>query len=194
MKSPAKRRPSGCAASEFVYDPFGYPRDTLRYCSLCKAKLATVHVDGRPRKVCRACGFIFYQNPVPVVGCLVIDRRRRILLVKRGIEPAKGAWSLPCGFIEMGETPEAAARRELYEETGVRGRVRSLHGVYVEPSYRYRTLFILLYRIEPLTVRVRAGDDAEDVGFFPLERMPRLGLKTHRNILKDYLKQSRGNV
>ncbi|MBI4178496.1 NUDIX hydrolase [bacterium] len=173
--------------SKFKYDPYGFPRDTLKFCSLCRTPLSTVSLEGRRRKVCRGCGFIYYKNPVPVAACLVIDRKK-ILLVKRGVEPAKGAWSLPCGFIELGETPPEAALRELSEETGVRGKISRLLGIYYEPSHRYTSLFVAAYFIRPLTRRVTAGDDAEDVGFFPLTRMPRLGLATHRRILRDYAK------
>lgn len=175
---------------KFVYDPFGFPRDTLIYCSICRTKLSLVFVDGRRRKACRGCGFIYYLNPVPVAGCLVINHRKQILLVKRGIEPAKGEWSLPCGFIELGETPEFAARRELLEETGVRGRIICLHGIYTEQSYRYKFLQISVYRMKPVSGRPVAGDDAEEVGYFQLDDMPRLGLATHRRVLKDYFRMS----
>lgn len=184
MRSIGKRPPI------FVYDPFKYPRDTLKYCSLCRTKLTTAVLDGRRRKVCAGCGFIYYRNPVPVAGCLVIDAKDRILLVKRGVEPAKGAWSLPCGFIELGETAPAAARRELYEETGVRGKIVGLHGIYYEPSHRYTSLLVSIYQFRPTTHKPRAGDDAEAVGFFPLSRMPRLGLATHRRILRDYRRRA----
>ncbi len=170
----------------FVYNPYGFPRDTLIFCSLCRTKLSTVRVDGLRRKVCRGCGYIYYQNPVPVAGCLVIDSRHRIVLVKRGVEPAKGTWSLPCGFIELGETPADAACRELYEETGLRGKIMSVHGVYYEPSYRYKSLLVAVFRMKPMTRTLKAGDDAEDVAYFPLDRMPRLGLATHRRVMRDY--------
>lgn len=176
---------------KFIYDPYRYPRDTLIFCSLCRTKLTSAVVDGLRRKVCRGCGYIYYRNPVPVAGCLVIDVKNRILLVKRGVEPAKGAWSLPCGFIELGETPAAAARRELYEETGVRGRIVGVHGIYYEPSFRYASLLVAVYRIRPTTSNPRPGDDAEDVGFFPLDRMPRLGLSTHRRVLRDYRRMAK---
>jgi len=170
----------------YSYDPYRYPSDPLRYCTLCRGKLSMAAVDGRRRKVCGGCEYVYYRNPVPVAACLVIDRRDRILLVKRGVEPAKGAWSLPCGFMELGETPSAAALRELYEETGVRGRVVGVHGVYYEASHRYDTLVVAAFRITPMTQGVKAGDDAEDVAYFPLDRMPRLGLATHRRVLGDY--------
>ncbi len=177
--------------AKFVYDPFRYPRDTLKFCSLCRTKLLTVRVDGRGRKVCPGCGFIYYRNPVPVVGCLVIDDRNRILLIKRGVEPAKGAWSLPCGFMELGETPSAAALRELREETGVRGKILGVHGIYFEPSFRYHSLLVSVYRIDPLTRRIAPGDDAEDVAYFSFPRMPRLGLATHRKIVRDFLRKGK---
>jgi ADP-ribose pyrophosphatase YjhB (NUDIX family) len=71
--------------------------------------------DNRERAVCRSCGHIAYENPKIVVGS-VVAHRDRVLLCRRAIEPRRGYWTLPAGYLEMGETPEAGAIREALEE------------------------------------------------------------------------------
>ena len=91
----------------------------MHYCSQCGEKVIhTVPVhDDRPRHVCPSCGAIHYQNPKLVVGCIPIWEER-ILICRRDIEPRKGFWTLPAGFLEIGETAAEGARRETFEETG----------------------------------------------------------------------------
>ena len=71
--------------------------------------------DDKERRVCQRCEFIDYQNPKIVAGS-VVTKGEQILLCKRDIEPRKGFWTLPAGFMELGETVEDAARREAQEE------------------------------------------------------------------------------
>ena len=98
---------------------------------------------GRPRATCPACGFIHYRNPVPAAG-VILPGRDGVLMVKRKFEPAAGAWCLPAGFMEYGETPERCAVRELREETGIAARITGLFGVYAGfDDPRVRTVLIL---------------------------------------------------
>jgi len=85
--------------------------------------------DGQ-RMTCAACGYVAYANPVPSVCAIVTDGRGRVLLARRAEEPARGAWDLPGGFVEEGEAPLEALRRELREETGLEVEVGSLVGVW----------------------------------------------------------------
>jgi ADP-ribose pyrophosphatase YjhB (NUDIX family) len=89
----------------------------MNFCSLC-GQPVTVRVpegDHRPRHVCTACGHVHYQNPKIVAGC-VPEHEGRILLCRRAIEPRRGYWTIPAGFMENGETTQEAARRESVEE------------------------------------------------------------------------------
>jgi len=89
----------------------------MKYCSHCGHEV--VHIvppgDNVPRFVCPACGAVHYQNPKLVVGC-VAEWQGLILLCRRAIEPRKGFWTLPAGFMENGETTQHAALRETAEE------------------------------------------------------------------------------
>jgi len=89
----------------------------MRFCSHCGHSISrlTPPGDHLPRFVCTACGTIHYQNPKLVTGC-VAEWQGRILICKRAIEPRLGFWTLPAGFMENGETTQAAAARETAEE------------------------------------------------------------------------------
>ena len=92
-----------------------------RYCSVCGAPTTSTIPEGdnRHRQVCSECGFIHYENPRLVVGC-VAEFDGRILMCRRAIEPRLGYWTLPAGFMENGETTAEAAMRETDEEAGAR--------------------------------------------------------------------------
>jgi len=89
----------------------------MKFCTQCAAplQLRVPEGDHRPRHVCEACGSIHYQNPKLVVGC-VPEHEGRILLCRRAIEPRRGYWTVPAGFMENGETLQQAAARESQEE------------------------------------------------------------------------------
>ena len=89
--------------------------------------------DGNERPVCTQCGFVFFASPNLAVGCLVIDGGR-VLLLKRGNEPAMGRWTFPGGFVEFGERAIEAAVRETSEEVGLHAIVDGLLGVYTDTS------------------------------------------------------------
>ena len=93
----------------------------MNFCSQCgnPVTLTVPADDDRPRHVCPSCGTIHYMNPKLVVGCIP-EWEGRILMCRRDIEPRKGYWTLPAGFLENGETAAAGARRETLEETGAK--------------------------------------------------------------------------
>lgn len=86
--------------------------------------------DDRERSVCTRCGFIDYRNPRIVVGSVATDENGRILLCQRAIEPRKGFWTLPAGYLETGESAEEGARREAREEAGAKLDIDRLLAVY----------------------------------------------------------------
>ena len=99
----------------------------MKFCTHCGSAvvLRTPPGDHLARHVCDACGSIHYQNPRLVVGC-VPEHEGRILLCKRAIEPRRGYWTVPAGFMENGETLQQAAARESYEEALARVEIGSL--------------------------------------------------------------------
>ncbi len=141
-------------------------------------------VGDRPRDVCSSCCTVFYQNPLPAAGALVLDQLRRVLLVKRKFPPGEGMWCLPIGFAETGETIVEAALRELHEETGVTGRVVRL--IDAESSYGpfYGDVLVVTFEVEKLLGMERPGDDAEEVDYFPLDRLPPLAFAHNEKAIR----------
>src|SRR5262245_11249096 len=111
--------------------------------------------DNRERLVCRDCGFIQYENPKVVVGsvCLWDDR---ILLCRRAIEPSRGLWTLPAGYLEVHETPVDGARREAWEEARAELEIEALLAVYSIPRI---SQVQLIYRARLLSPAVAAGPE-----------------------------------
>ena len=108
---------------------------TLRFCPLCGSRLARAPVppDQREQAVCGACGFVFYLNPKVVAGTIP-EQDGRILVTRRSIDPGRGLWTFPGGFVDFGETVSDAALRETLEETGLRVELTGLPNVYSYPA------------------------------------------------------------
>ncbi len=107
----------------------------MGFCPRCGGVLAERLVAGetRERLVCERCSYIFYFNPKLVASCIpVLDGR--VILGRRAIEPQLGSWTYPSGFVELGETVEAAAQRETQEEVNVEVAIQSLLNVYSRPQ------------------------------------------------------------
>jgi ADP-ribose pyrophosphatase YjhB (NUDIX family) len=92
-----------------------------------------VEVEVRRRLQCESCGFIHYMNPRVVVG-IIVEHGGRVLLQQRAIDPRRGFWTFPGGFLEFGEMPEDGAHRETKEEVGLDVTIEALHGVYARPN------------------------------------------------------------
>jgi ADP-ribose pyrophosphatase YjhB (NUDIX family) len=121
--------------------------------------------DTRERKVCPECGFIDYENPKVVVGS-VVTKGDRILLCRRAIEPRKGYWTLPAGYLELHESTEDGARREAQEEASATIEIDGILAVYTIPRisqvqliYRARLVSDVAPGVESLEVRLFAWDE-----------------------------------
>jgi 8-oxo-dGTP diphosphatase len=155
-----------------------------KFCAQCGQPVVPRVVEGRSRVVCSACAHVFYENPLPVAAAVVLNEQRQVLLVQRKREPHQRQWCLPMGFAEMGETIEAAALRELREETGVDGAVlRLLDADSVENSY-YGDLLIVSFEIRKAGGAEKPGDDAADVRYFPIGQCPPLAFASNAKALR----------
>jgi len=110
----------------------------------------------------------------------------RVLLVKRSVEPKKGYWCLPGGFMELGEAPEQAALRELKEETGISGKVEMLLGVCSSNSSQYHTVLMVGYLVKQYSGTLKAGDDASDAAYFHYDGLPEIAFESHRRFIRIY--------
>lgn len=138
------------------------------YCPFCAHELEAGIIDNKERQFCPQCNFIHYENPLPTTVCIG-ELEGNVLLIKRGIEPLKGKWTLPSGFVELGETPEAGCLRELKEETGMTGDIANLIGVYHANSRVYGDIISTIYHVKLNPGQPVAGDDADDVKLVPIE-------------------------
>ena len=167
--------------------------DDLQYCPRCGAPLIVrlLPTEDRPRLVCDR-GHILYVNPKLVVG-VIPERRGRILLLRRAIEPRYGAWTFPGGFVEIDESVEEAAAREAYEETGVHVRVLALVGVYSKPGPHGPGIVSIVYHGRVAAGRVSPGREALEARWFDPQHIPwdELAYETTRWALSDWL-ESRG--
>jgi ADP-ribose pyrophosphatase YjhB (NUDIX family) len=141
--------------------------------------------EGRDRQVCSECGYIFYQNPAPAVGVIVVEEGK-VLLVQRKFEPRKGGWTLPAGFVEYEEHVEDCAVRELKEETNLDVELTGLFGAYSAMDDPRVRVVLLLYTGRRTGGDLRAGDDAVDARFFSIDQLPEpIAFKAHVQALAD---------
>jgi len=124
--------------------------------------------DTRERRVCDDCGFIVYDNPKVVVGS-VVTLDDRILLCRRAIEPRRGYWTLPAGYLELHESTAAGAEREAYEEARARIVIEGLLAVYDIPRI---SQVQVIYRARLADPSVEAGPESLEVQLFRWEEIP----------------------
>ncbi len=161
----------------------------ILFCAKCGSP--THHLipagDARPRDVCTstACGEIHYENPRIVTGTLPLWQGK-ILLCKRAIEPRRGYWTLPAGFMELAETVEQGAVRETQEEAGAEITVRGLLSVLDVPHASQVHMFYLADLVDG---SFSAGEESLEVALFDAKDIPwaELAFKTVVLTLKHYL-------
>ena len=156
------------------------------FCPSCGSPLTVKFLEGRTRKYCAGCRKPVYENPVPATCVVVPDKAGRILLVKRNVAPKFGQWCLPGGFMELDETPEQCALRELEEETGLTGRIHLLLGATVSPNRQYGTVLMLGYLVSPVDGAIKPGDDVSEAVYFQYDCLPDIAFKSHRRFFRIY--------
>lgn len=140
----------------------------MKFCSQCGQTIIfqIPANDSRERHVCLSCGVIHYDNPKNVVGTIPIWQDK-ILLCRRAIEPRSGYWTLPAGFMEIGESPEQGAARETVEEAGVYAKTGELFSMVTSPAGHQVHLFYLAampspeYDIGPETLEAQLFSENE---------------------------------
>jgi ADP-ribose pyrophosphatase YjhB (NUDIX family) len=143
----------------------------MKFCSCCGSpnlKRTLPLGDIGIRHACAECGTVHYQNPNIVAGCIA-TWEDRVLLCRRAIDPFRGLWTIPAGYLELGETVEEAARREALEEAGATVGTLTLTALYNLPMFGE---VYLVYRGALATPDCRAGDETLDVELFAPDEIP----------------------
>jgi ADP-ribose pyrophosphatase YjhB (NUDIX family) len=147
-----------------------HPHNFSRYCMHCGQRLTSAMPEGdtQRRLVCLDCGFVHYINPRPVAGTVPVRADGHILLTRRDIEPRRGSWVFPGGFMDVGETAEQAAARETLEEAHLEVTNLLLLGVYtrVEPG-----VVVVVYTAEPVG-EAEAGHETSEIRWFHPAEIP----------------------
>ncbi|MEE9554644.1 MAG: NUDIX hydrolase [candidate division Zixibacteria bacterium] len=175
-----------------VNEEYGYleARD-YEFCPWCGEALVEKQLDGRQRRTCPKCGFIWYKNPVPAAGA-IIHNDHGLILVKRKFPPSEGDWCLPAGFQEYNESPMECCIREVKEETGLDIKIDGLFWNY-KAGDDPRTMVVLILYLASITGgEKKPGDDAIEVEYFGMDNIPsNIAFTAHRKALsqfKSYLK------
>lgn len=140
--------------------------------------------DTRERLICGDCGFIQYDNPKIVVGAVVLWGER-ILMCKRAIEPAYGRWTIPAGYMELGESPEEGAAREAFEEACAKIEIGALIGVYSVPRIGQVQM---IYRATLIDGEFAAGTESLETKLCTWDEIPwdEIAFPTVRLALDDW--------
>lgn len=167
-----------------------FPHDERPYsfCPLCGGdlELRTLKTTEPDRLVCRRCGFVFYQDPKVAVGTIITDEERRIVLVRRAIEPGYGRWVFPGGYVDRGELVTAAAVREAREEAGLDIRIERLLNVY---SYPGRGPVIIVYAATITGGCLACDDEGLEIRMFTPDEIPwdELAFRSTLDALREFL-------
>lgn len=142
----------------------------MNFCSACGTALEhrIPPGDDRLRFVCPSCHTVHYQNPRVVTGCLA-SWNDSVLLCRRAIEPRSGYWTLPAGFLELGETSVEGAVRETWEEARARVEVLGLYSVFNLPHVNQ---VYLMFRARLRDLDFHPGPESEEVALFEQDEVP----------------------
>jgi len=159
-----------------------------QHCPVCGGKLVDKDLDGRTRLVCSECEFVFYQNPAPAAGTIIIENNE-ILWVKRKFDPRKGGWTFPAGFLEYDEHIEECAVRETFEETGLHVKLDRLFNAYMAMDDPRTQVVLVLYLANRTGGVLTPGDDAIEAKFFPIDAPPEnIAFRAHELALAEVRK------
>jgi ADP-ribose pyrophosphatase YjhB (NUDIX family) len=169
--------------------------ESLNFCSRCGAPLVFGAIDGedRDRLQCGACGHIAYVNPRLVVTTFPITDAGEIVLIRRGIEPGKGRWAQPGGFLEVDETVHEAAIRETREETGLLVEPGAIIGLYTRLE---ASVVTIAYEARIVGGTAAPTPEASEIVAYAPEEIPWAGIafKTTMFALRDWLAMRRPDI
>jgi 8-oxo-dGTP diphosphatase len=172
-------------------DPLHHHHDAeYRFCPVCGGALEarTLRPGDPDRLVCTRCSFVFYLDPKVAVGTIITDAERRVVLVRRAIDPGYGKWVFPGGYVDRGEPVQVAAVREAREETGLDVRLERLVNIY---SYPGRAPIIIVYEASLTGGELACDEEGLEAAFFPPDAIPwdQLAFRSTHEALREFLQR-----
>jgi ADP-ribose pyrophosphatase YjhB (NUDIX family) len=164
---------------------------SIQHCKKCGARVTYLmppHAN-LERAVCSACHWVHYENPLNVVGTVPVWQNQ-VLLCRRNIEPRRGFWTLPGGFMELGETVAQGAERETIEEAGAQ---IELQGLYAVLNVVHVGQVHFFFRARLISTVFHPGIESSEVALFSEENLPfgELAFKTVETTLRHYFNDQR---
>jgi len=164
----------------------------IKFCQYCGGKTENKipKGDDHLRAICTQCKAIHYQNPKIITG-VIVEHKGKILLAKRAIEPRYGTWTIPAGFMELGETAQVGAARECFEETEAKIKDIELFGVYNTTT---NSQVYTLFHAKLANEHFRATVESLEVRLFAIEDIPwdNISFPCVESALKRYVKELQG--
>jgi ADP-ribose pyrophosphatase YjhB (NUDIX family) len=152
------------------------------FCPRCGGHLVVNELEGRARPICQDCGFVYYVDPKVAVA-VIVPYGEGIVLGRRDIDPGRGDWSFPSGYVDRGEVVEEAARREVEEEIGLRVAIDGLVGLY---STAGEPVILAVYAARVVGGELRVGPEMSEVGVYPPDELPPMAFSHDRCIVTDW--------
>ena len=158
--------------------------EKLKFCQRCGSRMEAKLVEGHQRFICPICGQILYPRP-RLVAAALIEQKNQILLIRRNLDPGRGLWALPGGYVEQGEAVEVAMQREVLEETGLQVEAQALVGLY---SGERSPTVLAVYATGAVrgTLKVLT-QEIQEAAYFSVDALPPLAFPRDRRVIHDWL-------
>lgn len=154
----------------------------VNFCQVCGHTMAERLVHGKLRRACPECGHIHFDDP-KVAAVVLVQHNHRVLLVRRAMNPARGKWALPGGFVDFGEDPYKAAVREVLEETGI-----TIENIALADIFSDGGPIVITFTAHTASGVARAQDDADAVLWYAAnDPMPDLAFESTRAMLARWI-------
>ncbi len=156
--------------------------DDYKFCPHCGSNLSTIRVEATVRPQCPRCKKIIYYDP-KLAAATVVEKDGLFLMIKRAIQPQLGLWGFPGGYVDRGEVVEAAAAREVLEETGLVVEITRSLGIFSEQ--RNPVILVAFAGVE-VGGELNVGDEVSDIGFFSPDEFPPLAFPRDIQVLESW--------
>jgi 8-oxo-dGTP diphosphatase len=165
-------------------------RPPVNFCQVCGHEMTDKLAFGKRRRVCPQCGYIHFADP-KVAAVVFIEKDNRVLLVRRAMNPERGKWALPAGYIDDEEDPRAAAIREVREETGLDIEISRLVDVQGGPSALGASI-VIIYAARVVNGEAHPLDDVDAVQWYTtVDPLPELAFESTRQMLDTWISRQR---